>query len=196
MIDFDFAAIGRFPSDVSMPYPPAESGVRTSAVLVPLIKEEAVWKVLFTRRSEQLADHGGQVSFPGGHVEAGDSGPLRTALREACEEIGILPEDIRTLGILDPADTRTGFRIWPVACILNWPVPMTLSLPEVREVFFVPVEWLMEPENLQWRPPDSASNKSQTRVPFFKPFQGHVIWGATAKITVRLMEILRRGIIP
>ncbi|MGD0174314.1 MAG: CoA pyrophosphatase [Anaerolineales bacterium] len=193
MIDIESALSDRLPIKIKTSYPPQDPGIKSSAVMVPLLKDETVWKLLFTRRSNQLADHRGQVSFPGGHVEAGDSGPLQTALRETCEEIGIRSEDIRPLGILDPADTRTGFRIWPVVCVLKWPLELTLSAPEVREVFFVPVEWLMQPGNLTRRSVESVNGRAQSTAPFFEPFQGHVIWGATAAITVRLMEILREG---
>lgn len=191
MIDIESALIRRLPINANLPYPPPEPGIQSSAVLVPLLKEEAVWKLLFTRRSEQLAEHGGQVSFPGGRAEAEDSGPLQTALREACEEVGISAEDVRPLGILDFAGTRTGFRIWPVVCILKWPVKLTLSIPEVREVFFVPVEWLMQPGKFHWRNAESANGGAPHRALFFEPFEDQVIWGATAAITVRLMDILR-----
>jgi 8-oxo-dGTP pyrophosphatase MutT (NUDIX family) len=193
MIDIEFSLSDRLPANANISYPPHSPGIKSSAVLVPLLKDETVWKLLFTRRSNQLADHRGQVSFPGGHFETGDSGPLQTALRETCEEIGIRSEDIRPLGILDPADTRTGFRIWPVVCIMKWPFHLKLSLPEVREVFFVPVEWLMQGGNLTRRSMESINGGAQNAVPFFESFQGHVIWGATAAITVRLMEILREG---
>jgi 8-oxo-dGTP pyrophosphatase MutT (NUDIX family) len=193
MIDIESFFSDRLPANANISYPPQDPGIKYSAVLVPLVKDETVWKLLFTRRSNQLADHRGQVSFPGGHVETGDFGPLQTALRETCEEIGIRSEDIRPLGILDPADTRTGFRIWPVVCILKWPLELTLSSPEVREVFLVPVEWLMQPGNLTQRSMEPINGRAQSLAPFFEPFQGHVIWGATAAITVRLMEILREG---
>lgn len=191
MIDIESALSGQLPANVSIPYPHQMWRIKTSAVLVPFLEEETGWKILYTQRSDQVADHRGQVSFPGGQGEAGDSGPLQTALREAGEEIGINPEAVRALGILDPVDTRTSFRIWPVVCVLKWPVPLVPSLPEVREVFFVPVEWLMQPENLSRRPVELTGGQTQPQTLFFEPYQGHIIWGATAAITLRLMEILR-----
>jgi len=191
MIDIESALSDRLPANVDISYPPQAPGIKTSAVMVPLLKDHAAWKILFTERGDKLADHRGQVSFPGGRAEPGDPGPWQTALREAGEEIGVHSGDVRPLGILDPADTRTGFRIWPVVCLLNWPLEFALSRPEVREVFFVPVEWLMQPGNVEWRPAGSTSGREPSAAPFFNPFQGHVIWGATAAITIRLMEILR-----
>jgi 8-oxo-dGTP pyrophosphatase MutT (NUDIX family) len=193
MINIESGLADLLPVKVQTRYPAPQPGKISSAVLVPLLKEEAGWKLLFTRRSEQVADHRAQVSFPGGHVEPRDSGPLQTALREASEEIGIRPEDVRPLGILKPVDTRTNFRIWPVVGILRWPVPLTLSVEEVREVFPVPIDWLMEPTRLNWRPVDPLAGRTESRALFFDSFQGQVIWGATAMITFRLIEILRGG---
>jgi 8-oxo-dGTP pyrophosphatase MutT (NUDIX family) len=193
MIDIESELADLLPADVRTCYPAPEPGKKASAVLVPLLKEKAVWKLLFTRRSEQVADHRGQISFPGGHVEPDDSGPVQTALREASEEVGIRPEDVRPLGILEPVDTHTDFRIWPVVCILRWPVRLTLSSAEVREVFLVPVEWLMEPNRITWRTVEPSRAQTENRAPFFESFQGHLIWGATAMITSRLIDLLRGG---
>jgi 8-oxo-dGTP pyrophosphatase MutT (NUDIX family) len=193
MIEIESALGGRLPLDIRLAYPSPQPGIQSSAVLVPLLKEEAVWKLLFTRRSESLAEHGGQISFPGGRAEEGDSGPLPTALREACEEIGISGEDIHPLGILEPEDTRTGFRIWPVVGIVHWPVELILSSPEVREVFLVPLDWLIQPGRSEWREVKSTHGGVPRRAPFFEPFEGRVIWGATASITIRLLEIIRSG---
>jgi 8-oxo-dGTP pyrophosphatase MutT (NUDIX family) len=190
MIDIESFFADRLSQKINISYPPQESGIKTSAVLVPLIKDEGVWKILYTRRSDEVNDHRGQISFPGGRVEAGDAGPLETALREAREELGIRSEDVRPLGILDPAETRTGFRIWPVAGVLQWPIELILSRPEVHEVFFVPVDWLTQPGNFYFRQVESADGTPQSREPIFKPFGGNVIWGATAAITARLMDLL------
>jgi 8-oxo-dGTP pyrophosphatase MutT (NUDIX family) len=193
MIDIESFLSDRLPFKLHLSFPPLEPGIKSSAVLVPLLKEGTIWKILFTVRSDHLADHGGQIAFPGGRTDPGDAGPLQTALREAREEIGVPSEEIRPAGILDPIDTHTGFRIWPVVGILRWPQQLTLSLPEVREVFFVPVEWLMRPDNSSWRPVDSPAGHPQRQALFFHPFQGRIIWGATAAITLQLMEILREG---
>jgi 8-oxo-dGTP pyrophosphatase MutT (NUDIX family) len=195
MIDIESVLADRLPVNIHSPYPPSEPGIKSSAVLVPLIKEEAAWKLLFTLRGEQLAEHGGQISFPGGRAEGGDSGPLQTALREACEETGISAEAVRPLGMLSPIATHTGFRIWPVVGILRGPVELQPASPEVREIFFVPLEWLMQPGRSEWRMVESSRDEAPRRALFFEPYLGHVIWGATAAITFGLLEILngRRG---
>ncbi len=181
------------PISIRTDFPSPSSGIGYSAVLVVLWKDTEDWKLLYTRRGDQLADHRGQVAFPGGHVEAGDSGPLQTALREACEEVGIPSEQIDPLGILDPVDTSTGFRIWPVVCLLKQPAELKPALPEVREAFWIPLAWLMRKGRWEWRTVPSGAGRSGRRAIFFESFQGHDLWGATALITVRLLEILHGG---
>jgi 8-oxo-dGTP pyrophosphatase MutT (NUDIX family) len=178
------------PSAAGAKYPSLPEGRKASAVLVPLLKESGEWKLLFTERGEQLADHRGQVAFPGGRAEAGDSGPLETALREACEELGIPPERVTPIGTLKDIDTSTCFRIWPVVGILDWPMHLEPVLPEVREIFLVPLEWLRAPGRLERRPVGGTAGGRSSL--FFEPYRGHVIWGATAKITYRLINILQK----
>lgn len=157
------------------------------------LKEKREWSVLFTRRGEQLADHRGQIAFPGGQVDAGDSGPLQTALREASEEVGIPPEAVDPIGILAPVDTQTGFRIWPVICILRQPISLKPASPEVCEVFWIPLKWLKEPGRWEWQPVPSEAGRSERKAIFFEAYQGHVIWGATAMITCQVLELILMG---
>ena len=110
--------------------------------------------MFFTRRSEHLADHSGQIAFPGGRAEAGNSGPLQTALREACEEIGLPPGAVHPLGILEPVDTSSGFRVWPVVGVLRLPVEPRPSSPEVAEAFWIPLDWLAAEGRWESRPVD------------------------------------------
>jgi 8-oxo-dGTP pyrophosphatase MutT (NUDIX family) len=191
MTDIEILLRKALPQSIQTPYssslPP---GIKSSAVLVVLQNEENVWKLLFTRRGKQLADHRGQVAFPGGHVEAGDSGPLQTALREASEEVGIPSDAVDPLGILDPVDTSTGFRIWPVVCLLSRPVVLKPAFPEVHEFFWIPLAWLMEKGRWEWKPVSSDTGRSERRAIFFEAYQGRIIWGATAMITYRLIELI------
>jgi len=181
------------PHGVRTDFPSPSPGIGYSAVLVVLWNDTGEWKLLYTRRGDLLADHRGEVAFPGGHVEAGDSGPLQTALREACEEVGIPPEQIDPLGILDPVDTSTGFRIWPVVSLLKQAAELKPAPPEVREAFWIPLAWLMEKGKWEWRTVPSGPGRSERRAVFFGPYQGHTLWGATALITVRLLEVLPGG---
>jgi 8-oxo-dGTP pyrophosphatase MutT (NUDIX family) len=165
-------------------------GKKPSAVLIALRRNGEGWRMLFTRRGEALADHGGQIAFPGGRAESGDSGPLQTALREAREEVGLPPEEADPLGILEPADTSSGFRVWPVVCLLHGSAALRPSTPEVVEIFWVPLDWLRGKKRWAWKPVPSRTGHKKCRAVFFEPFQGRVIWGATALIVTCLLEIL------
>jgi|WetSurMetagenome_2_1015567.scaffolds.fasta_scaffold111746_2 8-oxo-dGTP pyrophosphatase MutT (NUDIX family) len=181
------------PRKITEHYPPPEPGIRYSAVLLLLRQEADEWHVLLTRRSGQLADHRGQIAFPGGRAESGDSGPLQTALREACEEVGLPPDTVQPLGLLDPVDTSSGFRIWPVVGVIRRQVDILPSPPEVDETFWVPLDWLAAGGRRERRSVASVDGGGTRTALFFQPYQGRVIWGATAAILVQLLEILRRN---
>jgi 8-oxo-dGTP pyrophosphatase MutT (NUDIX family) len=149
--------------------------------------------LLFTRRGDQLADHSGQIAFPGGRAETGDSGPLQTAIREAHEEVGIPPEHILPLGILDPVDTSTGFRVWPVAAMVTRPADVRIASPEVVEAFWIPLAWLREKGRWEWRTVPSGTVRGTRRAVFFEAYRGKRLWGATAWITVQLLQLLPEG---
>lgn len=169
----------------------AEWKARPAAVLVPLYRAEGSWHVLYTRRTDSLEDHRGQVSFPGGRIEPEDSGPAEAALREAGEEIGIQPQDVQILGELDPLMTVTQFLIAPVVGTLPWPYPLRPNPAEVANAFGVPLRWLADPENLQMKERKPIAPGPSIPVYYFKPFKGEVIWGATARITLNLLGLLR-----
>jgi 8-oxo-dGTP pyrophosphatase MutT (NUDIX family) len=164
-----------------------------SAVLILLRNRMNAWEVFFTRRSEQLANHRGQIAFPGGRAEAGDSGPLQTALREACEEVGITPAAVHPLGILDPVDTSSGFRVWPVVGVIRLPVDPRPSSPEVAEAFWIPLDWLAAEGRWESRTVAAAASGKARSAVFFEAYQGHVIWGVTAMIMVQVLDRIHRS---
>jgi 8-oxo-dGTP pyrophosphatase MutT (NUDIX family) len=168
--------------------PEPAAGIKCSAVLVPMVRESGEWSLLYTRRCDELADHGGQIAFPGGQCEDDDLAPFTTALREAQEELGIPAQSVRLLGLLDSVDTTTGFLITPVVGILDWPLALTLEEKEVRETFTVPLAWLRTAGKAQMRPVPDRPERSAL---FFEPFDGRIIWGATAAIT---QDLLKRSI--
>lgn len=163
-----------------------------AAVLVPLYMHDASWHVLYTLRTELVDVHRGQVSFPGGRIEPGDIGPEQTALRETEEEIGVRPEDVRILGTLDPLLTVTQFRVEPVVATIPWPYPLHLNAREVSLAFGVPLDWLSDPTNVEVHFREPVVDGPAIPVHFFRPYEGHVIWGATARITLSLLDVLRR----
>lgn len=170
--------------------------VRKAAVLVPMFQPKEDWHLLLTERSDAVAEHAGQVSFPGGQSQSSSEETVATALRETEEEIGIPPEKVRVLGCLDPLETVTGFLVTPAVGVLSWPTPLRLSPIEVREVFYVPLRWLGEPSNLRWRRrPESILGRREW-IPVYQPFEGHIIWGATARIAVSLLAVLGIDLVP
>lgn len=162
-----------------------------AAVLVPLYWEADRWNVLYTLRTEHVDAHRGQVSFPGGRIEPGDSGPQAAALREAEEEIGIRPQDVRLLGLLDSLLTVTQFRVEPVVGVIPWPYPLRVNTHEVALAFGVPLDWLSDPENVEEHTRLLRPEGPEIPVYYFKPYAGQVIWGATARITLSLLELVK-----
>lgn len=167
----------------------SDSLLRCAAVLVPLIWCEEAWHLLFTRRAEKMLSHQGQVSFPGGACDAGEATPEQTALREAHEEIGVHAEDVRLLGRLNTMITISSFRVTPVVGVLPWPYVFRVQNTEVARVFTIPLLWLAEPKN-RWEFPFPGKARSLIA---YHPFDGELLWGATARMTVDFMNMLGFG---
>ena len=130
---------------------------RPAAVLIPLFhasdedRQNHIWQVLLTRRTEAVAEHQGQVAFPGGRAEATDSSPESTALREAQEEIGLDPSQVRILGRMNRLRTITNYCVTPIVGVIPWPFPIQLEEIEVSRVFSIPLEWLADPDHHEIR---------------------------------------------
>lgn len=169
----------------------AEWDTRLAAVLIPIYFDQGEWHLVYTRRTDSVEEHSGQVSFPGGIVEDQDESAQATALREANEEIGLLQEDVQLLGTLDTLLTVTQFKICPYVGIIPWPYEFEPNPDEVARVFSVPMHWLLDPNNLEKRFRQPMPNAPEVPVYYFKPFQDEIIWGATARITINLLEIIR-----
>jgi 8-oxo-dGTP pyrophosphatase MutT (NUDIX family) len=166
----------------------AFSGI-ASAVLVPLFESGEGLHLLYTKRSDALPHHGGQVSFPGGrHSPDADASLLATALRETEEEIGVRRDDVDVLGPLEPIHTfRSNFVISPFVGIIPHPYDFRRNTYEVAEIFSVPLAALRDPSSAgseQW-----TLEGRTVPVPTFR-HAGHVIWGATHRITVTLLDLL------
>ncbi|HEY3776627.1 MAG TPA: CoA pyrophosphatase [Rhizomicrobium sp.] len=157
-----------------------------AAVLVPIVRR-ANPTVLFTRRTETLARHAGQVSFPGGRVHTEDDSLVRTALRETLEETGIAESFVTVAGFLDAYETGTGFVILPVVALLETGFLLDPNPHEVAEAFEVPLEFLLDVRNCRR---EVRSLRGQLREFDAFTFGQHYIWGATAAILLNLRERL------
>ena len=157
--------------------------IRPAAVLVAVV-ERAEPMVLLTQRTAHLKEHSGQISFPGGKIDAGET-PLQAALRETEEEIGLSRDALEPLGYLDLYMTTLGYRIVPLIARLAPPFKLALNKDEVDEVFEVPLSFLMEPNNLQRH---SRDWQGLTRSYYAIPFEKRYIWGVTAGILRNLHE--------
>jgi 8-oxo-dGTP pyrophosphatase MutT (NUDIX family) len=159
-----------------------------AAVLVPLVDRQGGLTVLLTKRTDHLHDHAGQISFPGGRIDAGDADAVAAALREAEEEVGLPRERVEVLGRLDTYITRTGFEVTPVIGVVDPPAAFAPDPFEVAEVFEVPLSFIAQPGSAQRH---SRQFQGQTRHFYVFPWQGYFIWGATAGMLVNLADILR-----
>src|SRR5437764_7345646 len=125
-----------------------ERPIRPAAVLIPIV-EHAQPTVLLTQRAAHLNDHAGQISFPGGKIDATDASPLDAAVREAWEEIGLSREFIDPIGYLDLYGTGFGFRILPTLARVKPGFKLRINDTEVDDAFEVPLSFVMNPENHQ-----------------------------------------------
>jgi len=121
--------------------------LKCAAVLLPLLRLGDEWRLLYTRRTERVETHKGQVSFPGGVCDPGEEQPEQTALRESEEEIGLRPLDVRVLGRLSPLVTITSFRVSPIVGVIPWPYAFRVGNAEVARVFTMPLSWLADQRN-------------------------------------------------
>ena len=158
-----------------------------AAVLFPIVLRDNGQTVLLTQRTAHLKDHAGQISFPGGRVEAEDQSPIHTALRETEEEIGLAREHVEILGFLPEYRTGTGFRVTPVVALVTPPFELALDPFEVAEAFEVPLSFLLDPANHKRH---SLHYRGALRHFFAMPYGDYFIWGATAGMIRSLTERL------
>jgi 8-oxo-dGTP pyrophosphatase MutT (NUDIX family) len=161
-----------------------EQPIRPAAVLIPVVDHPQP-TVLLTQRSAHLNDHAGQISFPGGKIDATDASPLDTALREAEEEIGLSREFVDPIGYLDLYGTAFGFRILPTLARVRPGFKLRINNSEVDDAFEVPLAFLMDPANHQLH---SKEFRGIERSYYAMPFAERYIWGATAGILRVLYE--------
>jgi len=181
------------PSLPENPYAPLipHGQPRFAAVLIPFIWQDDEWHLLFIRRTLNKTDrHGGQVAFPGGHCASGDDNAQAAALRETEEEIGVTPEDIHILGQLRDVMTITNFQVTPIVGVIPWPYKLSPQPEEVSRIFSIPLSWLTDPANREVRHRGIHYQGQPISVIHFAPYDGEILWGASARMTVLLLEAL------
>jgi 8-oxo-dGTP pyrophosphatase MutT (NUDIX family) len=161
-----------------------EQPIRPAAVLIPLVDRKEP-TVLLTQRAAHLADHAGQIAFPGGKIDAMDASPLDAALREAEEEIGLDRAFVHPIGYLGVYGTGFGFRILPTVARVQPGFALNINHSEVDDAFEVPLAFLMDPANHQLH---SKEFRGMERSYYAMPYAERYIWGATAGILRILYE--------
>jgi 8-oxo-dGTP pyrophosphatase MutT (NUDIX family) len=163
--------------------------LKRAAVLIPLVPAGGGWSLLFSRRSANLAAHSGQIAFPGGGVNPNE--PLEAAaIREAHEEVGIASERVELIGRLDDLVTNSGFLVAPFVGVIDQRIEYVLQAAEVDEVFEVPIEALLTPEQPEVR---FVSFRDKRYPAYFYIYERHEIWGLTGRILKHFLDFVWRS---
>jgi 8-oxo-dGTP pyrophosphatase MutT (NUDIX family) len=163
----------------------------SAAVLLLITDRDGEPHVVFTERTNDVEHHKGQMSFPGGAADDCDDSLAATALRETYEEIGVLPEHVRVVGQLDEMLTISNFRVTPFVGLVggqSFDYPFVLNEHEVATVVQVPLSFLLEEQNMELEVRQHQGR--EVLVPAFS-YNGHRIWGATARMLHQFIELLR-----
>ena len=161
-----------------------------AAVLVPIYYKQGEYYILFTKRTEKVKEHKGEISFPGGAYQEGDRTLLDTALRECAEEISLPADEVEVLGELDDIASRTSnYIISPFVALIPWPHRLKVDGEEAEEIIEVPIQALLD-EDCMRQETEIVNGKE---VPlYFYHYKGKVIWGATARILNLFLDIFAR----
>ena len=163
-------------------------GRRLAAVLMPVYEQKGEYGILFTKRSENVYYHRGQISFPGGGYEAQDASLQHTALRESAEEIGLQPMHVQLLGQLDDLlTTNSNYLVRPFVGLIPYPYPFVLDAYETAYLIEVPLTFLRQHNPLAQ---ETREHEGRIVQSFFFDYEGHTIWGATAKILKQFLDFL------
>jgi 8-oxo-dGTP pyrophosphatase MutT (NUDIX family) len=166
----------------------AAGKVTRAAVLIPLLLKPEGLSVLLTQRTNHLRDHAGQISFPGGRMDPEDASPSETALRESEEEIGLQRSQVKIIGHLPEYLTVSGYSVTPIVGLVKPQAEYVLDAFEVADIFEVPLDFLMNPENHQIRVWESEQGRRRF---YSMPYEGRFIWGATAGMLRNLYHLLK-----
>ena len=165
-----------------------------SAVLIPLYKDHGEYHIVLIKRTDTVKTHKGQISFPGGGRESCDKNLEDTAIREAVEEIGLRVQDIEVIGEMDDEITTTSnYIVTPFVAVIPWPYEFKPEKAEVAEMITVPISALLDKNNVK---PAIETLETGIVVDSYEyHYKGKVIWGATARILQKLLEIIKEALI-
>lgn len=167
--------------------PPPRAGLREAAVLVPLLERPEGMSLLLVERTQHLRHHAGQVSLPGGRIESSDTDALAAALRETEEEIGVARDRVEVIGELEPVETITGFRITPFVGFLPTDARLRPDPYEVESTFEIPLDVALRVGGYELH----TRRVNDVPISYYTlDYDGHTIWGATARILVNFARRL------
>ncbi|HEY5975699.1 MAG TPA: CoA pyrophosphatase [Geobacteraceae bacterium] len=167
-----------------------QPGPVPAAVLVPLFVSQGEWHILFTKRTEQLTHHRGEISFPGGVCQPEDADSRVTALRETWEEVGIAPQEVEILGVLDDFFSVHDYLVTPYVGFFPGDLPLSINRGEIDRLIRVPIAHLRRPEifrveDWRWR--------GRPHPVYFYTYGQDEIWGLTAAILKQLLDLVFPG---
>ncbi len=158
----------------------------SAAVLLPIYCKQVEYYILFTKRTQKVKEHKGQISFPGGARE-GEEILVNTALRECAEEIGLMAEEVEILGELDDTLSITSnYIITPFVALIPWPYQFQVNREEIEELIEVPISALLDSS---YQRQETEIIEGEAVISYFYNYQGRVIWGATARILKQFLDI-------
>lgn len=166
---------------------PMERGPVPAAVLVPLVMRKGGWHLLFTKRATSLNHHRGEISFPGGVCQADDKDAVDTALRETFEEVGIFPQDVQVLGVLDDFYSIYGYVITPYVGVILSDGQYIINTSEIDRIIEVPLDHLLNPDIFR---AEDWSLKGRSTPVYFYTYLHDEIWGVTAAILKQFLDLV------
>ena len=181
-------------ADTTYDVPPEllSDDAREAAVLVPFLRIDDAWHILFIRRTSFEGDrHSGQVAFAGGKRDDIDDSLLATALREAEEEVGLKARDVEVLGYINHHHTISEFQVRPYVAAIPWPYELNPDGVEVARIFTIPLQWLADESNYRTEHRQHPESQRPWPVVYYDRFDGELLWGATARMTLSLLDVLR-----
>ena len=167
-----------------------EGRMPEAAVLMPITRSDSPELVL-TLRASGLSTHGGEVAFPGGRRDPEDRDLIHTALREAEEEVGLIAADVEVLGHINHHHTISEFQVRPYVATMSWPYELKPDGVEVARIFTIPLQWLADESNYRIEHRQHPESQRPWPVVYYDRYDGELLWGATARMTLSLIDILR-----